>query len=109
LSASHPKCLGLVTTPPLASLPRASSWTRGSGADRALWHPHSPRVRVVRPAADGSFIARDLPAGAYRLAALHDVEEDEWRQAWFLETLVETSLPIVVEEGATTRQNIRIH
>jgi hypothetical protein len=77
-------------------------------ADRALWHPHSPRVRVIRPAADGSFIARDLPAGAYRLAALHDVEEDEWRQAWFLETLVEASLPIVVEEGATTRQNIII-
>jgi hypothetical protein len=77
-------------------------------ADRALWHPHSPRVRVVRPAADGSFLARDLPAGAYRLAALHDVEEDEWRQASFLETLVETSLPIVVTEGTTTRQNVRI-
>jgi hypothetical protein len=76
--------------------------------DRALWHPHSPRVRVVRPAADGSFIARDLPGGTYRLAALPDVEEGDWRHAWFLETLLEASLPIAVTDGATTRQNVRI-
>lgn len=76
--------------------------------DRALWHPHSPRVRVVRPAADGSFVARDLPAGAYRLAALPDVEEDDWRHAWFLESLLEASLPIAATDGATTRRNVRI-
>jgi hypothetical protein len=75
---------------------------------QVLWHAHSPRVRVVRPAADGSFSARDLPAGAYRMAAVTDVEDDEWRQASFLESLVGISLSVVVEDGQTTRQDIRM-
>ena len=75
---------------------------------RALWHPRSPRVRVLRPGADGSFSARDLPAGAYRIAALTDVEGDEWRQASFLESLLDASVPTAVKDGATTRQDLRI-
>lgn len=77
-------------------------------ADRALWHPSSPRVRVVRPGADGAFSARDLPAGDYRIAALTDVEDDEWKSANFLASLVDPSLAVTVKNGETTRQNIRI-
>jgi hypothetical protein len=75
---------------------------------RELWHPYSPRIRVVRPGADGSFIARDLPAGAYRMAAVTDVGDDEWRSASFLESLVDLSVLIVVKEGQATRQDIRM-
>lgn len=77
-------------------------------ADRALWHPTSPRVRVVRPGADGAFSARDLPAGDYRIAALTDVEDDEWKSAEFLASLMEASLPVVVKDGTTTRQDVRL-
>ena len=75
---------------------------------RALWHPRSPRVRVVRPNADGTFSLRDLPAGAYRLAALTDVDGEEWRQPSFLEALLGSSVPIVVKDGATTRQDLQV-
>ncbi|MEZ5316514.1 MAG: carboxypeptidase-like regulatory domain-containing protein [Vicinamibacterales bacterium] len=77
-------------------------------ADRGLWHPRSPRVQVVRPGDDGTFFARDLPAGDYRVAALTDVADDEWRSASFLEQLLPASIPIVVKDGETTRQDIRI-
>jgi hypothetical protein len=77
-------------------------------ADRTLWHPHSPRVRVTRPEADGGFTARDLPAGEYRVAALTDVEDDEWRKSAFLESLYDVSIAITVTDGKTTRQDIRI-
>jgi hypothetical protein len=75
---------------------------------RELWHPHSPRLRVVRPAADGSYSVRDLPAGAYRIAAVTDVEGEEWRQPSFLESLVAASMTVAVKDGATTRQDLRI-
>ncbi|OYV99559.1 MAG: hypothetical protein B7X11_05310, partial [Acidobacteria bacterium 37-65-4] len=77
-------------------------------ADRALWHPLSPRVRAVRPGADGGFSVRDLPPGEYRIAALTDVEPDEWRKASFLESLGDASVAITLKEGATTRQDLRI-
>jgi hypothetical protein len=77
-------------------------------SDRTLWHPHSPRVRVVRPNADGSFSARDLPSGDYRIAALTDVEDEEWRRPSFLESLLDASLSLVVTPGVTTRQDLRI-
>lgn len=76
--------------------------------DRGLWHDTSPRIRVVRPNIDGTFSARDLPAGDYRIAAVTDVEDDEWRQASFLESLLEVSLAVVVRAGATTTQDLRI-
>jgi hypothetical protein len=77
-------------------------------ADRGLWHPLSPRIRVMRPAADGAFTTRELLPGAYRLAALTDVEDDEWRTTAFLESIFDASLAVTVEDGRTTRQDVRI-
>lgn len=77
-------------------------------SDRQLWHPASPRVRVMRPAADGLFSTRELPPGSYRLAALTDMDDDEHRRAEFLESLYDASLPVTVAVGSLTRQDIRI-
>jgi hypothetical protein len=77
-------------------------------SDRALWHATSPRIRMVRPGADGAFSIRDLPAGDYRLAALTDVEDHELKSAAFLASLVDASLALVVRDGETTRQDIKI-
>jgi hypothetical protein len=77
-------------------------------ADRVLWHPASPRVRVMRPAADGLFSTRDLPAGTYRLAALTDVEDDEHRRAEFLESIYESAIAVTVTAGTVTKQDVRI-
>ena len=77
-------------------------------ADRALWHERSPRIRVLRPAADGGFNVRGLPPGAYRIAALTDVEENEWRTAAFLDSVLDASIAVTVADGQITRQDIRI-
>jgi hypothetical protein len=45
--------------------------------DRGLWPRPLPRIRIMRPAANGAFSSRDLPPGAYRLVALTDVDDDE--------------------------------
>jgi hypothetical protein len=76
--------------------------------DRALWHPASPRIRVMRPAADGAFSTRDLPAGAYRLVALIDVDEDEPRRRDFLESIYDAGVRVTVEAGQRTMQELRI-
>jgi hypothetical protein len=77
-------------------------------ADRALWHERSPRLRILRPAADGGFTARDLLPGAYRVAALTDVEENEWRTAAFLESIFDASIAVTLMDGRSTRQDVRI-
>ncbi len=77
-------------------------------ADRTLWHPTSPRVRVLRPAVDGTFGTKDLPAGTYRLAVLTDVEDHESRQQSFLESIYDASIPISLTAGQTTRQELRV-
>jgi hypothetical protein len=77
-------------------------------ADRSYWLPESRRVQAVRPATDGTFLFRSLPAGEYRLAALTDVEQNEWHDAGFLEKLLPHALAVVVSEGVTTTQNVRI-
>ena len=76
--------------------------------DRALWRAPSRRVVSTRPATDGSFELRGLPAGAYYLAALTDVEPSDLDDPDFLASLVTSSLTVTVEEGKRTTQNIRI-
>jgi len=77
-------------------------------ADRALWHPTSPRVRVLRPAVDGTFTTQDLPAGTYRLSVVTDVEDHEPRQRAFLESIYDASIEISLAAGRTTRQEMRV-
>lgn len=77
-------------------------------ADRALWHPASPRLRVMRPAIDGVFSTRDLPPGTYRLAALIDVEPDEHKRTDFLESIYDAGISVTVAPGTVTKQDIKI-
>jgi hypothetical protein len=57
---------------------------------------------------DGVFSVRELPAGEYRMAALSDVEDHEWRSRTFLDSLLAASIAVTVRDGATTRQDVRI-
>lgn len=77
--------------------------------DQGLWHDASPRLRVVRPAADGRFTITGLPAGAYRLAAVVDLDEDEHRLSAFLASVYDGAVPVTIASGAETRQDLRIN
>jgi len=77
-------------------------------ADPRFWTPLSRRTQVVRPATDGSFSVRDLPAGEYLIAALADVESGQWHEATFLAELAPYGIKVALGDGETKAQNIRV-
>jgi len=76
--------------------------------DPARWTPGSRRIRTLRPATDGSFIVKGLPAGEYYLAALTDLESGESNDPTLLEPLARTAATVVLREGETQKQDFRI-
>jgi hypothetical protein len=76
--------------------------------DKALWHPTSPRIRAMRPTADGAFSAAGLLAGVYQLVALTDVEDDDLKRREFLESIYDAGVRVTVEAGKRTVQDLRI-
>ena len=77
-------------------------------AAREFWTPMSRRIRSLRPATDGGFSVRGLPAGDYYIAALTDVEPGEWYDPAFLAPLVATSAKVAIRDGAKTVQDLMI-
>jgi hypothetical protein len=77
-------------------------------ADERTWSARSRRIVQTRPASDGHFLVRGLPPGEYFLAALTDVEPDEWYDAGFLRDLIPTAAKITLAEGERKLQDIRI-
>jgi uncharacterized protein (DUF2141 family) len=77
-------------------------------ADRASWTPQSRRLKTARPGTDGRFTVTDLPAGDYLIAALTDVDPDEWQNPAFLEQLVPGAIKIAIPPGGRLTQDIRV-
>lgn len=77
-------------------------------SDRKYWMPASRRVRMTRPATDGSYSVKGLPPGEYYLAAPTDLETGEWNDPVLLEQLVRSSAKITLRDGETTTQDFRI-
>lgn len=78
-------------------------------SDPRYWVPRTRRTRQVRPDLDGRFIASDLPAGDYLIAAVTDLEDGQWNDPAFLAALAASSpIKITVAEGDRKTQNIRI-
>jgi hypothetical protein len=65
-------------------------------------------VQTTRPDTAGRFTVRGLPPGSYRIAALTDVEPDEWQSPEFLATLVPSSIAITLGPGERKHQDLRI-
>ena len=77
-------------------------------AERQAWLPESARLRTTRPGTDGTYVVRGLPAGEYLVAALTDVEQNEWREPAFLEQLIAGAVRVTLAEGERRTQGIRI-
>ncbi len=76
--------------------------------DPRFWTPHSRRIQATRPATDGRFLFRNLPAGSYRLVALEDVEQEAWFDPDFLRQAIAASIGVTIGERDTTVQDVRI-
>lgn len=77
-------------------------------ADRKQWGPLARRVQAVRPGVDGRYLIKDLPPGDYLIAAVTDIDQDEWKDPAFLERLVPASARISIGEGEKKTQDLRI-
>jgi hypothetical protein len=76
--------------------------------NRDRWTWQSRWIRAVRPGTNGRYLATNLPAGRYRLAAVTDVETNEWFDPLFLDTLIATSIQLTIAIGERKVQDIRI-
>jgi carboxypeptidase family protein len=76
--------------------------------ERAMWLPRARRIQSARPATDGAYLLRDLPPGAYRLAALTDVSADDLLDRAFFEALLPASIPISLSEGEQKVQALKV-
>lgn len=77
-------------------------------ADRRYWGPGSRRVQAVRPGVDGRFLMKDLPAGEYLLAAVADIDQDQWTDPTFLEQLISAAVKVSIAPGEKRVQDLRI-
>ena len=98
--------IGVLTDP--SGRPATDYYVLVFAADRRYWTPGSRRVRMTRPATDGSYSLKGLPAGEYYLAAPADLETGEWNDPALLEQLVPVSAKVALSEGEMMKKNFRI-
>jgi hypothetical protein len=70
-------------------------------ADRTYWHSDSRRLKVTRPANDGSYSFRGLPSGEYWLAVLRDFEAEDLERESFFEAIVPSARHLTLGDGET--------
>jgi len=76
-------------------------------ADKTLWGA-TRRVRTTRPDTGGKFTFANLPAGAYRIAAVQDIGPEDLRDPSLLEELMSASLAVTIADGEKKVQDIRL-
>ncbi len=76
--------------------------------DATLRVANSRRLKSTRPATDGSFSFSNLPAGDYVLAALTDLDPDDWQTSAFLSSVEPSGVRVTIQEGQKTVQVLRI-
>lgn len=75
--------------------------------DAAHWRPQSRRIQSVRTDASGAYRIRNLPPGDYLLVAVDDVEQGEWFDPAYLESVRARGTRIAINEGDNKTQDLR--
>jgi hypothetical protein len=76
--------------------------------DRSMWGVGARRVQAVRPAVDGRYMMKGLPPGEYYLAAVTDVDQDEWQDPAFLSELISASIKLTIAGSEKKVQDLRL-
>jgi hypothetical protein len=91
-----------------AGAPAPGSTVIVFSSDARFWTPDSRRIQAARPATDGRFTFRGLPAGEYRLVAVEDPEPGEWFVSDFLRQMVPASVIVTLGDGEKKTQALRV-
>jgi hypothetical protein len=76
--------------------------------DRRDWRAGSRRVVEARPSTDGKFRLVGLPAGAYYVCAVVDLDPSALDDPSFLEQLVPSALTVTLTDGVSIVQNVKL-
>ena len=79
-----------------------------AASDERFWTPSSRRVVTSHTGADGRYMFRNVPPGAYLLAAVTDLESGAQYDPEFLRSLNGASLRVTLSEGGKLTQDLRI-
>jgi hypothetical protein len=77
-------------------------------ADQRYWTPQARRIQSTRPATDGRYSFRNLPAGDYRIAPVMDPEPGSWFDPAFLQQLDSAAVHVTIADGEKKEQNLRV-
>jgi uncharacterized protein (DUF2141 family) len=77
-------------------------------ADKAHWRAGARRSVSTRPATNGRYVFSDLPPGEYLVAALTDLDPNEWQDPVFLSQVAPAAIRITIAEGQTKSQDLQI-
>ena len=77
-------------------------------ADSRYWTANSRRIQSTRPATDGRYTFRNLPAGDYRLAPVYDLEPGAMSDPTFLQQLEATALRLSLLPGEKKTQDMSV-
>jgi hypothetical protein len=77
--------------------------------DRALWPTGSRRIQQpIQPASDGKYRATGLPAGEYYLAAVTDLDPQDWGDPAYMEQVAAAALKITIADGEKKTQDLKV-
>lgn len=106
LSDRHTELTGRLQTP--AGRPATDYFIVAVTTDRALWRPNARRVQSTRPGTDGTYSFKNLPPGEYFLAALTDLDPDQWETTEFLSQIAGAAIRVAIGEGERKVQDLRL-
>ncbi len=72
------------------------------------WRPYSRYVQATRPSNDGRFSLKGLPPGTYRAIVRDFIEQGEWEDRRFLESMRDEGIRFVLGEGGTEMLSLRL-
>jgi protocatechuate 3,4-dioxygenase beta subunit len=72
------------------------------------WHPLTRRIGAAQSDQHGRYDVNNLPPGEYLIAAVGDVERDEWFDPAFLERLRPLAERVLIAEGDAKTHDLRI-
>jgi hypothetical protein len=77
--------------------------------NRAYWTSGSRRIpQPLQPSSDGKFKATGLPAGEYYLAAVTDLDPQDWGDPVFMDQVAAAAIKVTLGDGEKKVQDLKI-